>query len=134
MNEGLLDTSDYVRVTNNTGMEIVGMYDGKEYLFAVGKPTDVHVTVAGHIFDFGKKDKTTCFLRMGWLEGRSYKQALDLLAAISFEDVTLPVPDISPKKRAKIGKPTPLVNADVDDGEEDSSSSPSEATGTFGDI
>jgi len=48
--------------------------------------------------------------------------------------VTLPVPDISPKKRTKISKPTPLVNAGVDDGEEDSSSSPSEATGTFGDL
>jgi hypothetical protein len=134
MNEGLLDTSDYVRVTNNTGVEIVGMYEGKEYLFAVGKPTDVHVTVAGHIFDFGKKDKTTCFLRMGWMEGRSYKQAMDFLSAISFEEVTFSVPDISPKKRNKIGKPTPLVNADVEDGEGDLSLSPSEATGTLGDI
>jgi hypothetical protein len=134
MNNGILDTSEYVRVVNNTGTEIKGMYDGKVYLFKVGTPTDIHLTAAAHIFDFGREDKTKCFHRMGWLEGRSYEQAMDMLSAISFDEVTLPVPDISPKKRAKIGKPTPLVNADVDDGEGDSSLSPSEATGTFGDL
>jgi hypothetical protein len=134
MNDGILDTSDYVRVMNNTGMDIKGMYDGKAYLFKVGAPTDIHVMAARHIFCFGVEDKTPCFHRMGWLEGRSYEQAMDMINAISFEEVTLSVPDISPKKRTKISKPTPLVNAGVDDGEEDSSSSPSEATGTFGDL
>ena len=134
MNEGILDTSDYVRVVNNTGMDIKGMYDGKAYLFKVGIPTDIHLTAAAHIFDFGREDKTKCFHRLGWLDGRTYEEALNVLNAISFEEVTLPVPDISPKKRTKISKPTPLVNAGVDDGEEDSSSSPYEATGTFGDL
>jgi len=134
MNDGILDTSDYVRVVNNTGVDIKGMYDGKVYLFKVGAPTDLHVMAARHIFCFGLDNKTNCFHRLGWLEGRTYDQAMDMLNAISFEEVTLPVPDISPKKRTKISKPTPLVNAGVDDGEEDSSSSPSETTGTFGDL
>jgi len=134
MNDGILDTSDYVRVVNNTGVDIKGMYSGTTYLFRVGAPTDIHVTAAKHIFCFGLEDKMNCFHRLGWLDGRTYEEALNFLSAISFEEVTLPVPDISPKKRAKIGKPTPLVNAGVDDGEGDSSLSPSEATGTFGDL
>jgi hypothetical protein len=136
MNEGVLDTSDYIRVTNNSGQDIKGMYEGNVYLFKNGQPLDVHIVVAQHIFDFGREDKLKCFHRMGWVDHiNTYEQAMERLSKISFDEVPSPTLDISPSKRgrSKISKPTPLVNAGVDDGEEDSSS-PSEALGTYGDL
>ena len=133
MNDGVLDTSAYVRVTNHTDRVIKAKYDGVEYTFGVGTPVDVHIHAAGHIFCFGKDDKTNAFHRLWWLDGRTYDAAKEILDKITFEEVPQPAVDISSKRRSKISKPTPLVNAGADDGEEDSSS-PSDATGTLGDF
>ena len=133
MNDGILDTSMYVRVTNNTGIVIKGRFDGVDYTFGIGTPVDIHLIAAQHIFCFGKEDKTQAFHRFGWLEGRTYENAMEFLAGIAFEEVPPPAIDISSKRRSKISKPTPLVNAGADDGEE-GSSSPSDATGTLGDF
>ena len=70
---------------------------------------------------------------MGWMEGRSYDDAMKILDAITFEDVPAPVVNIAAAKSRKVSKPTPLVNADVEEGEE-LVSPPSDATGTVGDI
>jgi hypothetical protein len=133
---GLLDTTEYIRVINNAGFDIKGRYDGVDYLFKVGVPTDVHVTIAKHVFDFGKTDKTTCFLRFGWVEKfGSYEAAEDVLNKITFDEVPQPAVDISPAKRGRprISKPTPLVNAGADDGEGDDPS-PSDALEAVGDL
>lgn len=135
MNEGVLDTSEYIRVTNNTGEDIVGGFDGTEYLFRDGGFTDVPLVAAQHIFEIGSKDKTRCLLRLGWLNTVSLKEATARLDKVTFTDIP-PVPaNVTDMKRgrAKISKPTPLVNAGVDDGEE-VSSSPSEAVGSYGDL
>ena len=136
MNDGILDTSEYIRITNHTDKDIKGRYDGKDYLFKVGAPTDVHVTAAAHIFDFGRSDKTQCFLRFGWIEKfGGYDEAEAHLAKISFEEVPQPTVDISPTKRGrpKVSKPTPLVNAGADDEGEPVSPS-AEADEAVGDL
>jgi hypothetical protein len=134
MSSGVLDLSEYIRVTNNTGKDIRGRYDGKDYLFKNGEPTDVFHLAARHIFDFGKTDKSQCFHRLGWLDGKTYEEAEALLQGIVFDEVPSPALDISPgkKRRSKISTPTPLANADADEGEDETS--PTEATGTLGDL
>ena len=135
MNQGILDTSDYIRVTNNTDKPIKGRYDGTDYLFQVGAPTDIHIDAARHIFDFGKPDKTQCFLRMGWVEKfGGYEAAEEHLAKVAFDEVPSPAIDISAGKRgrAKASKPTPLVNAGADAGE--GHTSPTEADEAVGDL
>ena len=118
-----LDLSDYVRVVNNTGKAIKARYDGKDYLFSPGEPTDVHQVAAAHIFGFGLDDKTNAFHRLGWLSATSdYEAALEKLNGIEFGEIPSVAVSISsaPKKRGrpKISSPTPLADADADDGEE----------------
>lgn len=134
MSDGILDTSNYVRVTNKTGIKFVGMYDGQEYVFSVGVPIDIHINSAKHIFGFGEKDKRACFLRWGWMDGnRSYDDAMNYLNAFTFEEVQAPIVNISSaKSRNKISKPTPLVNAGVEAGE--GNTSPTEASEAVGDL
>ena len=83
----LLSLDDYVRVTQETGEDIVGRYDGKNYTFPHGKPVDVHKTVAVHIFGFGLpdqsdsphvQDKTVALTRLNWL-----RQSSDVEAALA---------------------------------------------------
>ena len=56
-----LDLSEYIRVVNRTESKIRGRFDGKDYEFKVNDPTDVHQSVAAHIFGFGVEDKTNAF-------------------------------------------------------------------------
>lgn len=97
-NRLLLDLEDYVRVINVTGETIEGRYDGVNYEFPdaqaardVGEQeyTDVHKSVAQHIFGFGLPDqaeppyadRTQCLFRLGWLtqSSDSYAKALKKL-------------------------------------------------------
>ena len=137
MNEGVLDTSDFVRVHNDTGEDIVGGFDGTEYLFRNGGFTDVPMVAAQHIFDVGSADKSRCLLRMGWLANTTMKDALAKLAKVTFTDIP-PVPtNVTDLKRgrAKASKPTPLVNAGVEAGEAvPNTVSPSEADEAVGDL
>lgn len=136
MHSGMIDLSDYIRVTNNTDKDIKGRFDGKEYLFKKGLPTDVHVNAAEHIFDFGRNDKTRAFHRLGWLDGnKTYEDAEALLLQVTFEDVPSPTLDIAPGKkpgRKRTSSPIPLADGGADEGED--SSSPDSATGTDGDL
>jgi hypothetical protein len=126
-----LDLSEYIRIVNNSGKTIKARYDGKDYVFANGEPTDVHHLAAAHIFGFGLEDKTNAFHRLGWITNNDYESALEKLKDIEFGDVPSPAINIStaPKKRGRprISSPTPLADADADDGGEVSASPPADA-------
>jgi hypothetical protein len=126
-----LDLSEYIRIVNNTGKTIKARYDGKEYVFNNGEPTDVHQLAAAHIFGFGQDDKTNAFHRLGWLATNDQSDALEKLKLIEFGDVPSPAVSITtaPKHRGRprISKLTPLATADADDGGEASASLPADA-------
>jgi len=126
-----LDLSEYIRVVNKTGKIIKARYDGKEYVFANGEPTDVHHLAATHIFGFGQDDKTNAFHRLGWLTDNSYEAAIERLLDIQFEDIPSVAVNIksgaAKRGRPKISSPTPLADADADDGDEASASFPTDA-------
>lgn len=129
---GVLDLSEYIRVTNRTGEPIEKQYDGKIYLFEVNEPTDVHQSVATHIFGFGAVDKTNAFHRLGWLtNGMMMKDALNRLNAIEFSEVPNPSTNITAAtnktRRAKSNSPTPLADVGVEAGGRGKTLSPSDA-------
>lgn len=114
-----LDLSEYVRVTQRTGTVLKARYDGRDYVFKDGEPTDIHMLAAKHIFGFGEDDKTNAFHRLGLLNNMTMEMALEWLNDIEFGDVPSPAVDIGPRKarRAKqTGSPTPLADAGADDG------------------
>jgi hypothetical protein len=115
-----LDLSEYVRVTNHTGAVIKGRYDGTEYVFKIGEPTDIHNLAATHIFGFGQDDKTNAFHRLGRLAGDdNYEMAMEWLRDIEFGEVPSPAIDIkagAERRANKTGSPTPLVDAGAEDG------------------
>jgi hypothetical protein len=124
---GALDLSEYVRVINRTGQTIKGRFDGTDFVFKHGEPTDLHQMAAAHIFCFGNDDKTNAFHRLGWMnpteDGKpvTYEQALDRLNKIEFSEVPSPVTNIETARRKpgrppKIGSPTPLAPAGADEG------------------
>ena len=135
---GTLDLSEYVRVTNRTGSTIKARYDGKDYLFVDGEPTDIHNLAAAHIFGVGVDDKTPAFHRLGWLNGESYEHAMAKLDDIEFGDVPSPAVDIkATRKRApkRIGSPTPLADAGAEEGAAGHSAAPTDAAaGEQGDL
>lgn len=94
-NRLLLDLEDYVRVINVTGETIEGRYDGINYEFPDAQSardtgeqeyTDIHKSVAQHIFGFGLPDqadppyadRTQCLFRLGWLTQSSDSYAKSL--------------------------------------------------------
>ena len=102
----LLDLNDYVRIVNVSGKDIEGRYDGVDYLFPDAQDardkgeqdyTDVHKSVAQHVFGFGLPDKadppfadkTQCLFRLGWLHGNdSFADGIKRLkSAIQFHPV-----------------------------------------------
>jgi hypothetical protein len=58
---------DMIRVVNNNEATLRGRYDGKDYVFPKGKPTDIPLAACEHIFGFGKDDKSQAFNQLGWL-------------------------------------------------------------------
>lgn len=77
----LFEIDDYLRVTNCSQEEILGRYDGRDYLWAPGEHLDVHKDVARHIFGYVTPNsgfdakriqdfRERAFMRLGWM-GRS---------------------------------------------------------------
>lgn len=80
----------FVRVTNSTGEDIEGMYDGIPYLFENGKPLDVPEIVASHCFGYGVADKQAVLARLGWLStSDKRKEALARLNQIAIQEVQM---------------------------------------------
>lgn len=104
MSNLLLNLDDFVRVTQETGDELVGRYDGVDYTFPHGIPVDVHKAVAVHLFGFGLpevsddprvQDKTPALLRLGWVSGSGDRKAglTKLRTMIRFEEIP-PFPNV----------------------------------------
>jgi hypothetical protein len=84
----MIDLSDHVRVTNETGRVIYGRYDGVDYVFPPRKHVDVHVNVARHVFGFDLEDKSHALSRLGWMTtSDQLEEAYAELAKIKFNPV-----------------------------------------------
>jgi hypothetical protein len=97
-NNLLMEMEDFVRVVQTTGKDILGRYDGKNFVFPNAETDvhkggrgylDVHKDVAQHIFGFGYKersddpnvfDKLPALMRLGWVtDSNSVDEALKKL-------------------------------------------------------
>lgn len=104
MSNLMLNLDDYVRVTQTAQDEVIGRYDGVDYVFPHGEPVDVHKAVAVHIFGFGLpeqsddprvQDKTPALLRLGWINSSGEKKSAlaALRTSVRFEEIP-PFPNI----------------------------------------
>jgi hypothetical protein len=111
MSNLLLNLDDFVRVTQETGEEVLGRYDGTDYTFPHGEPVDVHKAVAVHIFGFGLpeestdphvQDKTAALLRLNWVSSSGDKKAglAKLRSFVRFEEIP-PFPTVLKFKQAE---------------------------------
>lgn len=83
----LIERPDYVRVVNGNKFTLRGSYDGEEFEFLPGKPLDIPVVVAQHIFDFGRPDKTRALNRLGWMQASDqHKEAMAKLEKVRFTE------------------------------------------------
>jgi len=81
------DRENYVRVTNHN-KSFVARYGGKDYKFDQGKPIDIPIVAARHIFDVGKEDKTQALNRLGWARSSDEIEAgLEKLNKVEFGDL-----------------------------------------------
>jgi len=98
MTNMMLNLDDFVRVTQETGVDITGRYDGKNYTFVNGVPLDVHKAVATHIFGFmlpelsddpRQQDKIPALLRLGWIDSSGQRDAAleTLRTRVRFEEI-----------------------------------------------
>lgn len=77
-----LDADDYVHVIQTTGSPIQGRFDGVDYLFEDGVPSEpVHWKVAHHIFGYRgtEQARLNAIHRLGWLNRMETAVALDML-------------------------------------------------------
>lgn len=104
----MIERNDYVRVTS-TKEEVVARFDGEDYQFLPGKPVDIHLIVAKHIFGFGTDDKSAALARLGWATSSDlYTKAMARLRNIDFKPcpnlVDAPEPEVT---RASAGELMP---------------------------
>lgn len=114
--------ADYVRVVNNDeqsverGKKLIrGRFDGEDYVFPLGRPVDIPIVAAAHIFGFGRKDKSQALLRLGWARtSDELDNGLDRLKKIAFSD--MPAMMEVPKESEAVLE-TPGTSAVVESGE-----------------
>jgi hypothetical protein len=85
-----IDLDDYVRVKNGTSRKIIGRYNGVDYEFHPGRSKDVPISVAAHVFGFGKdeKSKEAVFARLGWANtSEQLDAAREELGKITFDAI-----------------------------------------------
>lgn len=98
----MIERPNFVRVVNGNKEKIVGRFDGEDFEFLPGKPLDIPLVVAAHVFNFGREDKSQALNRLGWLRtSDDMEKAMAKLNKISFTE--------SP----------PLVEAEMPDPEDD---------------
>jgi hypothetical protein len=103
------DRTNFIRITNHN-KSVTGRFNGKDYLFATGKPVDVPELVARHVFAFGLEDKTAALNRLGWARTSDEIEAgLEKLGKVTFEDP--PEMIEAPRKGKRTGTAGPPVNA-----------------------
>jgi hypothetical protein len=60
-----------VIVTNKTDVALTDGYNGVFYEFLKGKPVEVPVHVAKHVFGYGDENKEPYLARLGWIRSHS---------------------------------------------------------------
>jgi hypothetical protein len=89
----MMDPRNYVRVTQYTNQEIVGRYDGVNYVFPDshdGAYLDCEKIVALHVFGYmgTEEQKQTAVLRLGWVNRMPIEDARRQLdECVAFHDV-----------------------------------------------
>lgn len=74
-----------IGVKNNLEKDVVGRYNGVDYIFKAGKTTATPEEAATHIFGYGLDDKKTALLRLGWVgNSMSMDEAMERLGQIQF--------------------------------------------------
>lgn len=95
MHSEMFNPADYVRVTNKDeasverGKKLIrGRFNGKDYVFPYGKPVDVPIVAAMHIFGFGMDDKSQALARLGWARtSDEVENAMARMKEITFADL-----------------------------------------------
>ena len=101
------DRDNYVRVTNHN-KSFVARFDGRDYKFEMGKPIDIPIVAARHIFGFDLEDKTQALNRLGWARSSDEIEAgLEKLDKVKFEEP----PDLIEVPRKGTGTAGPPVSA-----------------------
>jgi hypothetical protein len=108
-NPALFNSSDYVRIVNESDEVIPGRYDGQDYEFRIGEAVDVRVAVAHHIFGFmgDEAARLRAFLRLGWMQTNTdLKSAKKKLEKIKF----IEVPNLIDFEPRRTGRGGPLAD------------------------
>jgi len=101
-NPALLNSNDFVRVTNDGDEVIEGRYASVDYMFRIGDAVDMPLVAAHHIFGFGGTDQSraAAFLRLGW---HDKKDAMKRLSKISFEELPNVIELVPRNKTSRVG-------------------------------
>ena len=90
-----------VQVTNRNSFPLPGRYAAVDYVFPPNKPVKVPRAAADHIFGIGQDDKTRALNCLGILKGNvTYKEALEVLKRIQFEEGQVVFESPEPGKHA----------------------------------
>ena len=74
------------RVTNGTGNDFTGRFNGRDYLFPAAEPVYCEDDAAGHIFGLGTVDKSSVLARHGWTSlSNRYEDGMQILNSFTFE-------------------------------------------------
>lgn len=63
--------TEIVTVTNKSGIALTDGYGGVFYEFLLGKPVEVPVHVAKHVFGYGEQNKEPYLTRLGWIRSHA---------------------------------------------------------------
>jgi hypothetical protein len=104
---------EMIRVVNHNDETLRGRFNGEDFAFPKGKPVDVTLEAAKHIFGLGAEDKSQALNMLGWLvPGRdTMVDALKKLDRVSFlegktvyeEEGAEPAAEEQPRARARTG-------------------------------
>jgi hypothetical protein len=82
--------SENVFVTNNSDNKFVTEFCYKQIEFPVGKPVQISVIAAKHIFGYGDNNKEPYLARLGWIQLHSeLEQGLERLSKFEISDKPL---------------------------------------------
>jgi hypothetical protein len=79
-----------VQVTNRNDFQLAGRFAGQNYVFPPGKPTEIPMQAARHIFGLEQDDKRRALACLGILKDRvTYQEALAVLNKVRFVEGTM---------------------------------------------
>jgi len=97
----------YFEVTNGLEEEIVMGFHGDKYEWQPGEKLICSEAAIRHIFGYGEDDKSTAFLRLGWINSRpecNMKAAMAKIAKIKCVPVTHAFNEVADARAKRGGK------------------------------